>query len=66
MPAASQPSTRGVGAQGAAPYDYDPANPSTTKFPPYWDGAFIFGEFTRDYLREVRLDVALTGPGRGC
>ena len=46
----------GVGAQGAAPYDYDPDNPSTTKFPPYWDGAFFFGEFTRDYIREVRLD----------
>lgn len=46
----------GVGPHGAAPYDYDPANPSETKFPPYYDGAFIFGEFTRDYLREVRLD----------
>ena len=27
-----------------------------TKFPPYYDGSFILGEFTRDYLREVRLD----------
>jgi PKD repeat protein len=48
--------TGGVGPHGASPYDYDPANPNTTKFPPYWDGAFVLGEFTRDYLREVRLD----------
>ena len=48
--------TGGVGPQGAAPYDYDPDNPSTTKFPPYYDGSFILGEFTQDTLREVRLD----------
>jgi type 1 glutamine amidotransferase len=48
--------TGGVGPHGAAPYNHDPGNPSTTKFPPYWDGAFILGEFTRDWLREVRLD----------
>ena len=48
--------TGGVGPHGAAPYDYDPANPSTTKFPPYYDGAFILGEFTQDTMREVRLD----------
>ena len=46
----------GVGPQGAAPYDFDPANPNTTKFPPYFDGSFFLGEFTRDYLREIRLD----------
>ena len=46
----------GVGPHGAAPYDYDADNPSTTKFPPYYDGSFILGEFTRDYLREVRVD----------
>ena len=48
--------TGGVGPHGTAPYDYDPANPSTTKFPPYYDGASILGEFTQDTLREVRLD----------
>jgi PKD repeat protein/type 1 glutamine amidotransferase len=48
--------TGGVGPHGAAPYDFDPDNPSTTKFPPYYDGAFILGEFTQDTLREVRLD----------
>ena len=30
--------TGGVGPHGAAKYDYDPANPSPTKFPPYYDG----------------------------
>ena len=48
--------TGGVGAQGAAPYNYDPDNPNETKFPPYYDGSFIFGEFTQDTMREVRLD----------
>jgi len=48
--------TGGVGPHGAAKYEYDPANPSETKFPPYYDNAVFFGEFTRDYLREIRLD----------
>jgi type 1 glutamine amidotransferase/PKD repeat protein len=48
--------TGGVGPHGAAKYEYDPHNPSETKFPPYYDNAIFFGEFTRDYLREIRLD----------
>ena len=48
--------TGGVGPHGTAPYDYDPANPSPTKFPPYYDGSFIIGEFTQDTMREVKLD----------
>ena len=46
----------GVGPHGAARYEFDPDNPSTTKFPPYYDDAIFFGEFTRDYLKEFRLD----------
>jgi cytochrome c len=46
----------GVGPHGAAPYDYDAGNANPTRFPPYFDGSFILGEFTRDWLREVRLD----------
>ena len=46
----------GVGPHGAAKYTYDPANPDPTKLPPYYDGAIFFGEFTRDTLREIRLD----------
>jgi cytochrome c len=46
----------GVGPHGAAPYHYDPNNPNPTKFPAYYDNAIFFGEFTRDYLKEIRLD----------
>ena len=48
--------TGGVGPHGAAKYNYDPANPSTKKFPPYYDNSVIMGEFTQDTLREVKLD----------
>ena len=48
--------TGGVGPHGSAKYDYDPANPNTKKFPPYYDGSVILGEFTRDMLREAKLD----------
>jgi cytochrome c len=46
----------GVGPHGAAPYHFDARNPNPTKFPAYYDKAIFFGEFTRDYLREIRLD----------
>ena len=46
----------GVGPHGAAPYKFNASNPNPRKFPPYYDGAFVLGEFTRDTLREVRLD----------
>ncbi len=49
--------TTGVAPHGAAPYRYDARNPSTTKFPPYYDGAFVLGEFNVDTLREVRVDA---------
>jgi PKD repeat protein/type 1 glutamine amidotransferase len=48
--------TGGVGPHGAARYNYDPGNPDPTKLPPYYDEAVFFGEFTRDMLREIRLD----------
>jgi PKD repeat protein len=50
--------TGGVGPHGATKYRFDADNPSTTKLPPYYDGAVLFGEFTRDYLKEIRLDSA--------
>jgi glucose/arabinose dehydrogenase len=46
----------GVGPHGAAPYHYDRRLDSPTKFPEYYDNAIFFAEFTRDYLREIRLD----------
>ncbi|MBY8873762.1 ThuA domain-containing protein [Micromonospora sp. PLK6-60] len=48
--------TGGVGPHGAAKYDYDPELRSETKFPEYFDDAIFFGEFTRDTLKEIRLD----------
>ena len=46
----------GVGPHGATKYEFDPDNPTETKFPPYYDGAVFFAEWTRDYLKEIRLD----------
>jgi PKD repeat protein len=48
--------TGGVAPHGAAKYDYDPANPSKTKFPPYYDESVFLGEFGQDTLRELKLD----------
>jgi PKD repeat protein/type 1 glutamine amidotransferase len=48
--------TGGVGPHGATTYEFDPGNPSETKFPPYYDGATILGEFTQDTMREIRFD----------
>ena len=41
----------GVGPHGATKYEFDPDNPSETKFPPYYDGSVFFAEWTRDYLQ---------------
>ena len=49
--------TGGVGPHGATAYEYDAGNPSPTKFPPYYDGAMILGEFTQNTMREVRFDA---------
>ena len=48
--------TGGVGPHGATTYEFDPDNPSETKFPPYYNGATLLGEFTQDTMREVRFD----------
>ena len=48
--------TGGVGPHGATTYEFDPSNPSETKFPPYYDGATLLGEFTQDTMREIRFD----------
>ncbi|HEX6023421.1 MAG TPA: ThuA domain-containing protein, partial [Solirubrobacter sp.] len=48
--------TGGVGPHGSTKYHYDPDNPNPKKFPPYYDGSVILGEFTRDWLREAKLD----------
>ena len=48
--------TGGVGPHGMTKYNYDPANPNPKKFPPYYDESVIFGEWTQDTMREVKLD----------
>ena len=53
--------TGGVGPHGATKYHYDPANPSTTKFPPYCDDKVIFGEF--DAGHDARDHARLAEPG---
>ncbi|WP_020384952.1 PQQ-dependent sugar dehydrogenase [Kribbella catacumbae] len=40
----------GQGPMGGPIYHYDAANPSTTKFPEYWDNKAFFAEFSQDYL----------------
>ncbi|CAM3576693.1 ThuA domain-containing protein [Kibdelosporangium persicum] len=49
-----------VGDGGEAPhafpvYQYDPANPSPTKFPEYFDQTPFFGEWSRNKMFEFRL-----------
>ena len=48
--------TGGVGPHGMTKYDYNPANPNPKKFPAYYDDSVIFGEWTQDTLREMKLD----------
>ncbi|MER7587861.1 ThuA domain-containing protein [Micromonospora sp. NPDC127501] len=50
-----------LGSGGSAPmggpvYRYDAANPSATKFPPYYDGVHFFYEWSRNYIKEVHFD----------
>ncbi|MFE4799955.1 ThuA domain-containing protein [Streptomyces sp. NPDC056708] len=50
-----------VGSGGSAPmsgpvYHYDKKNPSTTKFPAYFEGAGFFYEWSRNFVKEVRFD----------
>src|SRR3954465_3256307 len=46
----------GVAPHGVVKYHYDAANPSKTKFPPYYDNSIFMGEFNVDTLREIKLD----------
>ncbi|MDQ0945542.1 ThuA domain-containing protein [Streptomyces sp. V1I1] len=46
---------------GSAPmsgpvYHFDAKNPSTTKFPAYFEGASFFYEWSRNYVKEMRFD----------
>ncbi|MEU8608709.1 ThuA domain-containing protein [Actinoplanes sp. NPDC048791] len=48
----------GSGPMGGPVYRYNAANPSATKFPPYYDGVHFFYEWTRNYIKEVHFDSA--------
>jgi PKD repeat protein/glucose/arabinose dehydrogenase len=49
--------TGGVAPHGSDVYEFDPDNPNPKKFPPYYDGSVIIGEFGQDTMREVKLDA---------
>ena len=45
----------GAAPMGGPVYRYNPADPSTTKFPPYYDGVHFFYEWSRNFIKEVHL-----------
>ena len=57
----------GQAPMGGPIYHYDAENPSTTKFPAYWDGKAFLAEFSQDYLAvfDVRRDPTARSPDRG-
>ena len=48
--------TGGIGPMAGPAYRYDRRNPSQVKWPAYYDGAPLFYEWTRDYIKDFRLD----------
>jgi cytochrome c len=48
--------TGGVGPMGGPAYHYDARNKSQLKWPQYYDDVPLFYEWTRDYVKEMRLD----------
>jgi len=46
----------GIGPMGGPAYDFDDRNPSRIKWPEYYDGVPLFYEWTRDYIKEFRLN----------
>ncbi|EHR60202.1 ThuA domain-containing protein [Saccharomonospora cyanea] len=47
--------TGGGGPMGGPVYDYDPDNPSVTKFPEYFDGKFFAYELTRRWFKVMSV-----------
>ena len=48
--------TGGIGPMGGPAYNYKPNSSSRIKWPQYYDGVPLFYEWTRDYIKEMRLD----------
>ncbi|MEV4544835.1 PQQ-dependent sugar dehydrogenase [Micromonospora echinaurantiaca] len=50
--------TGGIGPMAGPAYDYDGRSTSRVKWPAYYDAVPLFYEWTRDYVKEFRLDRA--------
>jgi cytochrome c len=48
--------TGGIGPMGGPAYDFDRKSHSPNRWPEYYDGVPLFFEWTRDYIKEFRLD----------
>jgi cytochrome c len=48
--------TGGIGPMGGPAYHYNKSSNSRIKWPQYYDGVPLFYEWTRDYIKEMRLD----------
>jgi glucose/arabinose dehydrogenase/PKD repeat protein len=48
----------GIGPMAGPAYDFDPASAGPPAWPAYYDGVPLFYEWTRDYIREFRLNGA--------
>jgi len=46
----------GIGPMAGPAYDFSARNPSRIKWPEYYDGQPLFYEWTRDYIKEFRLN----------
>jgi cytochrome c len=46
----------GIGPMGGPAYHFDADNPSQVKWPRYYDDAVLFYEWSRDYIKEFRLN----------
>jgi cytochrome c len=46
----------GIGPMGGPAYQFDSGNPSVFKWPRYYNGQPLFYEWTRDYVKEFRLN----------
>jgi len=46
----------GIGPMGGPAYQFEPGNPSAFKWPRYYHGQPLFYEWSRDYVKEFRLD----------
>ena len=52
------PELGGGGAPTGGPrYDYDPANPTPTKFPEYYDGEWFIGEWNEGWIKTATLNA---------